>query len=80
MINLLRRYEETGGPERYRKKRKAQEAQAKEARALHYHLDPQTRPSKRVADAFGWEQLGNWKNGRNVDPYYMESTDSSSGT
>ena len=83
MINLLRRYEETGGPERYRKKREAQEAQeaqAKVARAFHYHLDPQAGPSKRVADAYGWEQLGNWKNGRNVDPYYLESTDSSSGT
>ena len=83
MVNLLRRYEETGAPEKKRKLREAQEAQeAKErmAKMFHYNLDPQAGPSKRVADAYAWEQVGNRKRGRDVDPYYVESTDSSSGT
>ena len=80
MVNLLRRYEESGAPERKRKLREAkeaQEAQDKMARMFGY---PQAGPSRRVAEAYAWEQAGNWKSGRNVDPYYVESTDSSSGT
>lgn len=60
MVNLLRRYEETGALEKKRKLREAdlaQEAQAKVAKVFHYHPDPRVGTSNRVAEAYGWEQV-----------------------
>lgn len=77
MINLLRRYDESGAPARKRQQLAAEKAKKEKGIGIRHRLDPEVGPSRKVAKSYGWKtHWDDWEASRKVD----ESTASSPGT
>ena len=80
MINLLRRYEESGAPAQRRQQLAAKKAKEEKGIGSTYHLDPQEGPSKKVADTYGWRVELDHRTQKRMFVPIEESTASSPGT
>ena len=80
MINLLRRYEESGAPAQRRQQLAAKKAKEEKGIGSMYHLDPQVGPSMKVADTYGWRVEWDPRTQKRMFVPFEESTASSPGT